>query len=281
MKVADNHLSIVSTGEIQQICQPFFKETGITYFTCARFYDTGFFRALPSHAEWAKHFWEQDHLEKTVDKWLKPGVNVWDSKAALTQARQEGRTLFNMDNRCDIIERGDNYYELFGFASAAGNDKIIDYYMNHREKLKQFILYFKDKASYLIKQAEACKENQFYLDEVAQYIRQQKNLKEENIPLSLDIKKYTLNTQEGKVSFSHKELISMLFILKGRTASQAARELNLSPKTVETYIASCKTKLNCNTKADLFDKAWECGIPDLLNYFSIKDSVAEEFQKRS
>ena len=63
---------------------------------------------------------------------------------------------------------------------------------------------------------------------------------------------------------SIRELQSIGYLLKGRTALETSQALNISPKTVEYYIDSAKTKLNCLTRADIFDRILEYKLINII-----------------
>lgn len=50
---------------------------------------------------------------------------------------------------------------------------------------------------------------------------------------------------------SDREQTCVLYLSKGYTDKRIARELNLSPRTIETYINSAKSKLQVKTRAEL------------------------------
>lgn len=52
-------------------------------------------------------------------------------------------------------------------------------------------------------------------------------------------------------NLSKQEKLCVNYFLKGLTYKQISRELNVSPRTVETYIKRIKQKLNCSTKTEL------------------------------
>lgn len=62
---------------------------------------------------------------------------------------------------------------------------------------------------------------------------------------------------------SAREVECLMFILRGETATSIAKQLNLSVRTIESYLVNVKAKLNCWNKTELFQKAkelYECGL---------------------
>lgn len=56
----------------------------------------------------------------------------------------------------------------------------------------------------------------------------------------------------------------LFFTVKAKTAKQVARILNLSPRTVYSHLDNIKAKLNCRTKGELVDIAYQMGFSQEL-----------------
>lgn len=60
-----------------------------------------------------------------------------------------------------------------------------------------------------------------------------------------------------------REAECLFYLLRGKSAREIGNQLNISPKTVEYYIANVKIKLKTTTRENLFQKAFDSG---LINY---------------
>lgn len=254
MIIPNNHISLVSEDQIRDICKPLFVSTGINYFIFARFYDDGSHMALPSNADWHAYFWQQGY-QKSSPVRLVPGCHLWHAEHALSKASQEAKN-FNIDNKFEIVERREDYYDVFGFGSETGNRKVIDYYLNNRAYLKKFSFYFKEKANSLIKHSEH-PSNRLMIHEL---INRDQNFPANNMNKHLNMRLVRFPS----FALSSKELQCLLLTLRGRTASESSSILNISSKTVESYLGQVKKKLNCHRRSALFDKAYEMGLFDLF-----------------
>lgn len=63
--------------------------------------------------------------------------------------------------------------------------------------------------------------------------------------------RYYLGDKFEGAYFTRREAECMVQFLKGKTISQAALSLNLSPRTVEFYLKNMKNKLSCQTRPEL------------------------------
>ena len=51
---------------------------------------------------------------------------------------------------------------------------------------------------------------------------------------------------DGEVYLTKREAECSLYILKGMTSKEVAKEMDLSPKTIDNYIDSIKKHIYCN-----------------------------------
>lgn len=69
--------------------------------------------------------------------------------------------------------------------------------------------------------------------------------------------KNVIGTEFNNVYLSKQQLICAKFLLNGMTAKEIANKINLSSRTVESYIDIIKTKLKCYNKTELILKLSE------------------------
>jgi len=153
-----------------------------------------------------------------------------------------------------------------GFGVINGNTRIIDFYISNQDLLKKFGLYFRDKATKLIKESNA-KSNRIILPEYRQkgftmvkdpYGQQRDNLSK------CKPTRYFFDDQGYEVCLSKREIDCLISFMKCRSAPEMAAEFNISVKTAESYIASAREKLNCISRSELFDKLFEIGFTELV-----------------
>ncbi len=267
MDLPREHFSLVTSQDITQICQPLFSTTPINYFIFARMYDSGSVIVFNTQPEWHRYFFEKDYARQ-INSRLKAGCHFWMSNMELSAANQDAKKYFNIDNKFELTERGKNYYDIFGFGSASGSVNVIDYYLNNMHVLKQFILYFKDKIKTLLDEAIKNKENQIFIPElrainILPKSKENQTLKE----FRQKTKHFFLSDDLNDVRLTRREIESLLHLLCGRTAQQISERLDISVKTVESYLSSIRAKLNCTSRAQLFRKAYDFGLIELAYNF--------------
>lgn len=77
------------------------------------------------------------------------------------------------------------------------------------------------------------------------------------------LRDYLIDTQ--RIIFSSRELESLYHLCQGRTAKLTAREMDISPRTVETYIENIRIKTACSNKLEVIGR--------FARYFSEEDKI--------
>ena len=96
--------------------------------------------------------------------------------------------------------------------------------------------------------------------------QEEQRRKTQSLEIQNKLKYYEFTDEYShKICLSKREAECLYYTLKGRTAMEIGDILMISPKTVESYIAAAKNKLGCDTRAELFDKAYALGISTLFN----------------
>lgn len=264
MEVNNNHISVKLSGEINQICEPLFSNSSINYFIFVRFYDDGTVVTFPTNHQWHQHFWKQKYQEESSILRLCEGINFWHSKDKLSAICEDAVRNFNIDNRLDIVERGCNYYDVFGFGGKPRETEMVEYYFNNIEKLKKFSLYFKMQAKEIIKKGDK-QENRLILEK--KQIRTHacsELIKKKDFFDKMNINKFFF----ANCILSRREIECLILLLRGRTAIEIGGLLNISSKTSESYIEKLKNKLHCNSRAELFDAAYSMRVHELAKDIS-------------
>ncbi len=75
---------------------------------------------------------------------------------------------------------------------------------------------------------------------------------------------YALNSTDWDVFFTKRQAECLFFLLRGKSAKVIAKILNLSHRTIEDYIEKIKMQLGCQTKSELFEKAYLKGYMSIL-----------------
>jgi len=266
-----NHFLLKISTDIKAICQPLEKYS-IEFFVHMRCFDDGSIHFLATESEVGSFHLQQGYPVGPyipncllADKFsYLPNPESNDLK--FSQAYYDYKNKFQISYPFYLFERYQGYVDYFHFSTDLNNPQIINFYLNRMDLLESFKVYFKNKADMIFQRANR---NRIILpqhmrlnfkgltpnDEVTNALHLLKNrAKDINQLLYLHF-----NTK-----LTIRELQSLSYLIKGRTAAETAQILRISPKTVEYYIDSVKAKLNCLSRADLFDKVWGTSLLNIL-----------------
>jgi DNA-binding CsgD family transcriptional regulator len=75
---------------------------------------------------------------------------------------------------------------------------------------------------------------------------------------------YHVANQQILYDLSPREMECLFYLLRGKSNKQIAVVLDLSPRTVESYIDQVKAKMRCNTRSELIEKAIHEGMLNII-----------------
>lgn len=247
----ENHYSIQSSNEVQQLCDGLLNSIGITYFNYIKIYNEDCSRELlTNNSDWIAHFYREGLYNSAgaidVEHLLPKGYFLWSEMDEKDPSYLHGKEYYNIDNGISfVIKRKDVTY-LYIFASCRENKLINNFYVSNIDLLQRFIHYFNDSGRELINKAA---ESRIYLPG-KQLVN---NKKVNNIGVSSDtrnsfykktkVKRYYLLNESDDLYLTQKQADSIKLSLKGLSAKEIANAMNISHRTVESYMFEVKEKL--------------------------------------
>lgn len=261
------HISLTSCHSMADITQPLKKHFGITYFNYVKLYKSGGRLILTDRADWIDYFYKNALYETkavaSLEKLDDYSYHLWQEFGG-QPSFVIGKEKFNIYNGITIIEPSKEYTELYYFGTTVENVGIINLYITKFDILQRFILYFKDKAHVLISEANR---HLIHLPE-AQTIQSPSDELTDDPIIQSFLNETTVNrvflSDESDVYLTNREATCLYLLLLNNTAKKIGKTLNISPRTVETYLESVKMKLNVDTKKDLIKIAEILGLHQRL-----------------
>ncbi|WP_218814166.1 helix-turn-helix transcriptional regulator [Rickettsiella endosymbiont of Dermanyssus gallinae] len=156
----------------------------------------------------------------------------------------------------------DDYIDIFSFASNFQTKTLNTFYLNHFGLIKRFIIFFRMKARGLIEHAGQdlyklnksiklyCEANKAEKTAIFNTINQQ-----------IFFKKYFIKTVYlKKVNLTEKETLYLVMLLEGKSMSTIAKEIGVSPRSIESCLETIKSKTGYRTKSELLSAFLESHI---------------------
>lgn len=211
-------------------CQPFFEDLNFKEVSYIRVYHDNSMVVLTTADlwinNWLKIFNKYD-LTLFREKIKQAAISISDIYCAWQYVKQDALLEFNhhyaMDQGFDIYRRKKDYVELWSFIGQTYQPMFHDFCINNISMLKEL-------ANLCV--SSLSEQEGLFLTERA------------FIPLNIA-------SDFDKKFLTYREIECARLIIMGRTAKEIARDLNISPKTVEVYINNIKRKTGCHYKHEL------------------------------
>jgi len=168
----------------------------------------------------------------------------------------------NIWNTLSFYRKSPDGVEGFYFASTKENQKIIESYLNNMNLFDRFSLYFKNKISDIMSEADmknasslTVSPKSFILnntgEDAKKFSLQDQRIKDfiELTPLH----KFYLNIKGQEVSLSGQEFKCLALLSRGKSAKEVGSILNISSRTVEGYLENIKNKTKVCSRSRLID----------------------------
>lgn len=256
-----NHPALYAPKHVQNICKPLFQNSLINYFEYVKVYNNGkgvrldtkngFLPYLHRNNNYLDlntldknnriQFISMNCLPSGIDERSLSTINLFSNK-------------FDLDNIFTFRKNSGDVLELASFGTSRGKDwSIANYYYSHIDYLENFIRYFKTQAKNIIELLEKPHNILTFNRHTnhVEYFSSTNNQNKSNIFINVWTDSYA-----DTVSLTRREWDCMKLLAHGKTAKETAYVLNISYRTVESYIDTLKHKLHCTNKSLLADIYW-------------------------
>jgi len=246
IKIDLNHPLFTLKEKVQEASSPLLTTFGFNYFQYLRCYDDGSINCLTNNTglfEYTKDYhdepivfsaFEEEH-ENVPFYWF-----LWDEALPPTAPLQLAREKFNIHNGLTLVRRTKNYYDMIAVALPYEHANPGSFYLNKIKAIEQFIYDFdkqnKDLLQIMDKSAIA-------LPNAYRDVNYQE--------LCLSQGKIKVKGRGGMTYLTTQELACLRFVLQGFSYKQIAQLLEISPRTVETYLIRVKQRTGYTSYSEL------------------------------
>lgn len=255
-----HHTSLTHANEMIDICLPLL-HLNITYFGYARVNKNNEFTCINNNPDFSNYYLQHDyynadvHLANTQEL----GHHImWDCVEPTGKSKKlyEESVQFGVQHAFTIVKKKENgISDFYHFANASPDKSINHTYLNHLDLLNIFIDYFHDKVdgTSLIHNTH---EQTFSINEnSASYSTLVTELPRNETRSHFISAIGQAYPEPPSISrLTNRELLCLELYSSGKTAKLIAEKLNLSRRTIETYLAKAKEKLHTNHKSALIEQ---------------------------
>lgn len=168
---------------------------------------------------------------------------------------------FKVRHAFDYFEIHQGHIDVWSIGSPKSNGEVYNYYFNNLDVYKNFFISFKEKAGALLK---ANSKNKLILPDYMRlnfnstaYFKSSSTSKFKN-------KYFYLTGPYENIYFTRREAECLAQLTLGFSLKKTSDLLNLSPRTIETYLNNVKNKLGCNKKSEVISILLQNGFKDYV-----------------
>lgn len=277
-KTVQKLIELAACDSMEEICKPLFTHFGFNVFVYVKMFKDGSTTILSNRGDWLNYFYQSQYVNPNVDKpAIKAGYYLNLDELDIPDKQIEiAREQFNADNWLNIIQTSSEYHEVYGLATPKGHYQIINTYINNKEELEHFILYFKDKAHDLISHADKNRILPASLSATSTHqiiTKDESALIKEKFLRDTTINRFFLKgLPEGKYLTKREFEITKL-LAHGKLIKEIAEILGLTHRTVAYYIDNAKARLGCFSRSQLINYVIQASSRDVFFDVINKDST--------
>ena len=254
-------------SQMVRFAAPLCDHFGINHFWYYKITSTGNYSYVGTHGAWNEFCFEKsilqhftcvrhpDSIQKGISL-MKTGASG-EYKAVLDLAWEKFTINFNI-NMVNEISQG---VEAFGFATCFNDFHAEERLLNNLLLLKEFTKIFKANHQKLLRLLDENHVNLFS-EFGQQFYERPKSLV---LPFQRD-KFLSKIGFEQIVLLTSREKDVLKFVACGYPAAYIAKQLYLTTKTVENYLSNIKSKLHCNSKVELIQKAQQLAATGYFDF---------------
>lgn len=231
--------------KIQEISKNFLDAFGFSYFQYLRCFADGSVGLLTNDTnliEYSQYVdnspaifssFKNEH-EKAPSYWF-----LWDEELPEMPV-QLAREKFNIRNGLTLVRRSKNYYDMIAVALPNEQANPASFYLNKLKAIEQFIKEFDVNNKNLI---ELMNKNPIVLPNASRDVNY-KNI-------CLNKSKFIVTGKYGMTHITTQELACLRLLLQGASHKKIAQVLEISTRTVETYILRVKQRTGFSSRIEL------------------------------
>lgn len=245
IKIASDHPTIALKTKVQELSHSFLSGFGFNYFQYLRCFADGSASLLTNLGGVIENFQNIDNGPVIFSSFNDSHENahsywfLWDEELP-ESACQMAREKFKVHNGLTLVRRSKNHYDMIAVGLPQEQPNAGSFYLNKLKGIEQFINNFDKDNRDLV---NLMSKNPIALPEP----NRDNNYK--NICLTNG--RANVYGKDGLTYITSQELGCLRLLTQGASYKEIARLLEVSDRTVETYIARIKYRTGLTTRSEL------------------------------
>ena len=258
--IIDFNLSIKE--KILEICRPLFDNFDVTYFEYIQILNNGTVFYISTNKEWLEYslnnkmFDDDEHVRLcSIARAENYRYVVWDTLKLENTKLLSNYFHHDIWNGLTINEDEKESFNIYSFATTKSNTNLNKFFVNNFHLFDHFIFYFKQRLEQVLKMQPKCSilnatplhdmntllKMDNYQSKVGDFLNQTK------------LPQFKIKTDNKIISVSNRELQCLRLLSLGKTSKEIGNQLEISHRTVESYISTVKIKTGLFFKNELLN----------------------------
>ncbi|HHT0594169.1 TPA: helix-turn-helix transcriptional regulator [Legionella anisa] len=252
LKIDLNHPIFLLKNKIQEVSKNLLDAYGFSYFQYLRCFADGSINCLTNNTGLFEYFQQIDNEPIVFSSFESEHENdhsywfLWDEELPGTPV-QVAREKFNLHNGLTLVRRSKNYYDMIAVALPYEHPNPGSFYLNKFKAIEQFIFDFDLQNKDLI---QVLNKNPITLPEAYRDV----NYKE----ICLTQGRIYVTGKNGNTYLTAQEITCLRLLLQGATHKQIAQMLELSPRTIDTYMLRIKHRTGFSSRMEMERMMYLC-----------------------
>lgn len=254
--VQSKKFCLSTSQQVKEITEPLVKFLGGSGFDFHRMYKDGSRVYLSTSPEWIEHFYSNHFMQcSDYNSFLGKKLMLWkhwpykdDKYSKLIHSAQKN---LGVDNGIIANYSNSEYIDSFEFRGFISDHEINHRHLSNIDIIEKYIIYFKIHAAELITQAHQYKVVIPVNISISSLNNYEVILPKLKHNVFHELKDIRLVCNENNATFTKRETECIFLMILGKTTKEIAKEMNISPRTIEDNINSIKFKLGCSFKSQI------------------------------
>ncbi len=254
-------------NEFQKIVSPLLQHSRISYFCFVRRYKDNSRVCLSTHRHWNRAYISEklfifDIFEKE-ECFLNNDYMLWDTLEK-NKVYELAKSDFDIIHHLTMVEKRLEFTDFFHFGSNIKENIVQNSeYLKNIDVLTLFTQYFKDSISSILPAVERLQIEKHHATSCLNSDNEDLLLNDFSLLVdAIPINRYYFMLDNKQIYLSKREFECVKWLVRGKSATEIAKILSISQKTVQKHIENVKNKMNCYKQSTLIYKLLS------ENYFS-------------
>ncbi len=258
MDIFKDHPFLVGCDIVEKICQPLFKKYGINYFCHIRAFKDDHYTGVMSDKRWARHYLKNKYYNIDVPSYdldkIKSGVDIWCDTKLDKQIEKiyKDACRFGYGIGFSLIFNNDGVCDFFSFATKNNKAYLHKKIIPNLDDFKKFVYHYLESLK-INKELKELYAKKYRFNRIGRnkVYKLASNRAAFSIIDDISERRFYFSIAERNMYLTYREVQCLKYLIKEKTLKDVAQSLEISTRTVESYIGNIKLKMGCKSLSQI------------------------------